>query len=572
VSSETAPGDNPQLDPLAAAATVAVVAAMLLFSTYRLVPVDVPWHLATGRWILENGFMTTNTFSWTHPDHPLYQQYPLVQVPLALLVDHIGWWSASLWFGLLWTGALVAWMRWGAPLRHASAWPLMWMVAALGLQRHAVQRPEAGTLLLLGLLLVALDHWRATGQRRGLVAAVGVQWLMVNTHQLFPLGLVAQFGVLAQLVAVRMGGDRLGLDPSDRERPVAPMAATLAASVAVLCLSPLGPWVYLVPLQTLSTVAEHGQASASGSLPTELGPVTADPIATFVAVVLGSWFLFTVVRARGRWRLDEVGIGLLGLVMTAVALRGIPFLAVMCSAASLRMVRRLPPMLPLTSIVHAAGSLVAFALAGLFGWLSLSLSPQLYGPQPGLGRAVGGWGDALCEVLHDTPPPGEPINLGWGAGNPLIGCAFPAKRPFVDPRFEAYPRDFLWQGTQASEDGELLMQLLDEWEPGFAVVELRTESTQARLVELVSRGWGVTHLDADFAVVVPPGPYLQAHRLEDWSFPAPTDDAPTVRATQLVHHAALLRDLGVGEPERWAQLARQVDHPVVAAELERFGF
>lgn len=570
MSSPRLPGDPERLDPLAAVATVLVVLAMVTFSTYRLVPADVPWHLATGRWILENGFMTTNTFSWTHPDHPLYQQYPLFQVPLALVVDGLGWAAGSMWFGLLWTGALLAWMRWGGPWPTVSGWPLLWIGAAVGLQRHVVQRPEAGTILLLGLLLLALDHWRTTGQRRGLVAAVVVQWMMVNTHQLFPLGLVVQFGVLAQLVAVRYGGVRLGLDPTDQQRPVAPMALAFAASVLVLAISPLGPTVYLVPIQTLSTVLEHGQASAGGGTPTELGPVWNDPFATIVAVLVGGWFLITTARARGHWRLDEVGTGLLGLLMTVVALRGIPFLGVACAAASVRMARRIEPLTPHTSLVHALTSVAAVGVAGLLSWLGLTSPAQLFGMQAGLGRAHGGWGEELCEVLRTDAPPGEPINLGWGAGNPLIGCAFPAKRPFVDPRFEAYPRDFLWEGTQASEDPELLQRLVTQWSPGFAVVELRLDSAQQRLVELVDRGWGVTHLDPDFAIVVPPGPYLERRRLDDWAFHGPTDDHPVVRAQQLTHHAALLKRLGVGEPQRWADLARAVDHPIVTAELAAF--
>ncbi len=564
---------TPRFDPLAATATALVVAAMAVFSTYRLVPVDVPWHLATGRWILEHGFMTTNTFSWTHPDHPLYQQYPLFQVPLALIVDGLGWEAGSLFFGALWTGALVVWMRWGAPLREASGWPLLWLGAAVGLQRHCVQRPEALTILLFGLLLLALDRWRTHGDRRGLVAAVGVQWMMANSHQLFPLGLVVQFGVFAQLLAARTElGRRVGLDPTDADRPVAPMGYTLLASVAVLMLSPLGPTIYAVPLQTISTVLEHGQGSGGGSLPLELGPVWGDPIAAFVTVTVGGWFLLTTARSRGQWRLDEVGTGLIGLLMTLAALRGISFLGVCCAAASVRMARRLPPLLPEVSVVHAATSLSAIAVGGLLAAVTLTAPPALFSLQSGLGKAHGGWGEDLCTFLTTDPPPGEPINLGWAAGNPLIGCVFPTKRVFVDPRFEAYPRDFLWEGTQASEDPALLQRLLKEWSPSFAVVELRLVSAQTRLGELVDQGWGLVHVDAEYAVLTPPGPYLQSHPVTEWAFAAPVDDFPVLRGQQLVHHAALVQRLGVADPTPSLAEARAVDHPAVTQALREFGF
>jgi len=564
--------DPTPLDPIATVATVVVAASMVVFATYRVVPVDVPWHLATGRWILEHGFMTTNTFSWTHPEHPLYQQYPLFQVPIALLTDTFGYEALSLWFGAVWAGALVAWMRWGAPFRSASAWPLLWLGAAVGLQRHAVQRPEAHTILFLGLMLIALDHWRRTGKRRGLVATVFLQWCMANSHQLFPLGLVVQFGVWAQLLAVRYGGTRLGLDPTDRDRPLGPISATLAASTAILALSPLGLRIFLVPLQTLATVMEQGAASGSGNLPGELAPVWTDPLAFLVALLVGGWFLLTTARTRGHWRLDEVGVGLLGLVMTAAALRGISFLGVTCAAAAVRMAARRPALLPRESLVHPASTLGALGLAASLVWLSLASPPILYGSQRGLGKAIGGWGEDLCQALHDAPPPGEVLNLGWAAGNPLIGCAFPEKRPFVDPRFEAYPSDFLWKGTEASSDPAILRELIDTWSPGFVVVEMRLQPAHERLAELVDDGWGLTHLDADFAVAVPPGPYLDAHRLTDWSFRSPVDDYPVLRAQQLVHHAALLARLEVGDSEHWLALAREVEHPLITSELEQFGF
>lgn len=557
-------------DPLATAATAVVVAAMACFATYRLVPVDVPWHLATGRWVLANGFMTTNTFSWTHPDHPLYQQYPLFQVPLALLVDGLGFEAGSVFFGALWTLALLAWMRWGAPWRATARWPLLWLGAAVGLQRHAVQRPEAATVLLLGLLVLALDRWRTHGDRKGLVAAVAVQWAMANTHQLFPLGMVIQFGVLAQLAAARHPlGQRIGLDPDDAERDLRPMGWAFLASLGALALSPLGPTVYLVPLQTLSTVLEHGQTALGGNKPTELGPVWSDPIATVVAVLVGGWFLLTAARSRGRWRLDELGIGLMGLLMTLAAVRGISFLGVFCAASAVRMARRQPGLLPDPSPVHAVGSGAAAVLALLLARASLTAEPMLYQVQPGLGKAYGGWGEGLCGFLDRARPPGQPINLGWAAGNPLIGCAFPDYRPFVDPRFEAYPRDFLAQGIQASEDGVLLQELIDRWDPGFAVIELRLPSAQARGAELLGRGWRTVHVDADHAVLAPDGDFAYEHAIAR----APDLPAPqhVAAAQQVVHYAAWVEVMGHDSAPLLALAEGFEAHPAVQKALAAHG-
>ena len=38
---------------LALVATAAALGAMGAMATYKVAPVDIPWHLATGRWVLE---------------------------------------------------------------------------------------------------------------------------------------------------------------------------------------------------------------------------------------------------------------------------------------------------------------------------------------------------------------------------------------------------------------------------------------------------------------------------------------------------------------------------------------
>ena len=53
---------------------------IVLLSLSRIAPTDTAWHLTTARQFYENGtWLTTNTFSYTHTDYPLYQQYTLYQ-------------------------------------------------------------------------------------------------------------------------------------------------------------------------------------------------------------------------------------------------------------------------------------------------------------------------------------------------------------------------------------------------------------------------------------------------------------------------------------------------------------
>jgi hypothetical protein len=47
-----------------------VVVLAVLFSARALDDGDTPWHVATGRLIIERGVPATNTFSFTNPDYP----------------------------------------------------------------------------------------------------------------------------------------------------------------------------------------------------------------------------------------------------------------------------------------------------------------------------------------------------------------------------------------------------------------------------------------------------------------------------------------------------------------------
>src|SRR4029453_793166 len=63
----------------------------------KINPFDVPWHLATARLAANLGrWPTHNAFSYTFPDHPVYQQYPAFQLPLYALYQAGGWAALSI--------------------------------------------------------------------------------------------------------------------------------------------------------------------------------------------------------------------------------------------------------------------------------------------------------------------------------------------------------------------------------------------------------------------------------------------------------------------------------------------
>lgn len=557
-------------------AALALVGALLVaIGIYQIPAVDIPWHLVTGRQILEHRtFPTSNTFSWTFPAHRLDQQYPLFQVPLALVVDCLGWYWVTVVNALAWAFGVACWMRWGGTLKEATEQPLLWLLVVAAVQRHHVPRPEVMSLIGLGLMLIFLDQWRR-GSRTALLGVIGSQWVMVNSHQLWPLGIVVQASFVIHLAWTRQFGGRWGFDATDREVPLLPTLGALAVSAAILMISPLGPRVYLAPLTTLGTLLSHGQATTGGAQARELAPVWSDPYSAILAALVLGTALFWIVRARRSIVPFELAILGIGLVMVLAAIRGMPFAAVTAGAVASRARARAGPLLPAGSPVSAAAALTTVALGTLFGRLIFGGEPALDRVQRGFGRTPDGWGDSATAFLRESPPPGELMNLGWAAGNPLIYGLYPVKRVFVDPRWEAYPREFLLETIAATNDRRLFLTSLEKWKPGFLVVELRLPKAVSRACELGDT-WPLVYADTELAVFVhrtaASASYLTNHPPVDPTNLEPADGwrpEPVVRAQQQLRFGHLLGCLGNSQRSQWMlqEATKRADDPSVTAEL-----
>lgn len=559
-------------------ALVLVVLVLVSFGVFRMGPSDIPEHLMMGRLIWETGTpVTTNLLSWTYPDHPNDQQYPLYQIGIYLMMSRLGWWSLSVFCCLTWTVAGLAWMRWAGTFRQCGALSMVWLFAVIGIQRHLVARPEVFTFGGMALLLLAFEAWRRHQGRGPLIAMVATQWLMVNTHQLFLLGWVLLLGFVAHLGLTRLLAGRGWLDDADAQLPIAPMAITAALGIGVGVLSPNGLGVFRTPLSLLTTMTELGATASGGFQSAELAPIWTDPIGAVATVFLTLAVALTAWRARGRWRLYELGVLLVCAAMVAAALRGVPFYAAGAAAVTTRWARRAPALLPAGSIVAAAQALVVVLLAGTLLLQNLRPRPHAYlVRQYGVGKSIGEWGEHTTAFLRTDPPPGEMLNIGWVAANYLNFDVYPVRRVFVDGRWEAYPKPFLTRTMAMMEDGGVLQSLIDEWEPGFVLAEMRMPSQQQRLAELVRSGdWRLVYVDSITAIVVADTPqhaaYLQQHGIEPDQIQPPDwlPEHPVLHAQQQIRVARLLRHLGQEQAaEALLTQARALAYdPFVAADL-----
>lgn len=562
-------------------ALAAVLALLVVFGLFRLDPSDIPEHLMVGRLIWERGApMTTNELSWTFPDHPVHQQYPLYNVGIWLLLDNLGWESLSVFCSLTWTLAVLAWMEWSGGLKRCAGVPDVWVFVVVGVQRHIVARPEVFTILGMGLILVAWSRWRRDPTLRGpLVAMVATQWLMVNTHQMWILGLALQVTFLVHLLLTRAVAGRGWFDDRDAALPLAPIAATLVASLLVLQLSPYGPRVYLAPVALLATMGQFGLASDRGAQSDELAPVWHDPIAAIVVMFLSLVLALAAWKTRRRWLLYEFVVVGLGLALVLMALRGIPFYALAAGAVATRWGARATPLLPIGSPVHPTRKVGATLLSLVL--LATQLEPREHAfllRQQGLGKSIGEWGEHTTKFLREHPPPGEMLNIGWFAANYLNFDVYPVKRVFVDGRWEAYPIDFLDDCLRMPDDPAVLRRMIDEWDPGFVLAEMRQARQQRRLAELVLAGEArLVYVDTIAAIAVRPKPGAEAYLAEFGMDAADIDppdwlpEHPVLYAQQQVRVAILLKMLG--EDERAGDLLREAGasswHPEVRDDLSR---
>ena len=69
-----------------------IVVAGFALALLRVMAVNLPWHLATARLALETGhWPVVNTWSYTFPQYPLYQQYPAFQFTMWTILHIAGW-------------------------------------------------------------------------------------------------------------------------------------------------------------------------------------------------------------------------------------------------------------------------------------------------------------------------------------------------------------------------------------------------------------------------------------------------------------------------------------------------
>jgi hypothetical protein len=532
---------NRQPEALAWTIGALIVVTGLALALVRVMAINLPWHLATGRLAHETGhWPVVNTFSYTFPDYPVFQQYPLFQSSMWAIFRAAGWAGLSAATAVGWLAAFLLIVRWAGPWRQGARFHVLWMLGLWALQRRMVLRPDMFSMVAFGAELLALDAF-ARGKTRALAAVPLIHLFWVNSHQLWPLSLVIQ-GMFVVDLAWR------------RDRRLARLAAlAFVASALLTFANPLGFRIVLAPMRTTQSFTLFRERVEELHRIWTLSHESALALATGVPAAWALW------RTRRATPLFEWGLWLMSLALVISAVRGLMFFGVVSVGVFQRCVLRtnaagqsmLPPISDVVrrflGVLGLAFTVLAAGGAVYYRWVRGQMS--LGGTQPGFGRCIGGWAESATDFIRRAPPPGHMLNLGMGLGDDVIFWV-PGMPVFVDSRLESYPPQFLAAVIAAESSDAELARLVDRYDVQWVFLQHARPALRDRVVALVRAGWPAVYVDSSTIVLVRPTPtteaYARTHAIDlRHARPADLVSGPAeIREEQQSTFAALLQALG----------------------------
>lgn len=468
--------------------TAVIVLFMLVFALAARVPVDTDtwWHLRSGEYILNTGFITADPFSYTMQGTSWINHSWGSQIVL------YGFWQLGGFTGLViyMAGLATAGMIFIYAMCEGSAY-LRAFAIILGAATAAVfwsPRPQMLSFFLSAVALYLLFLYKYKKRDR-LWLYPPLMALWGNLHAGFAIGFILLSAVIVGETMIRL------LNPSGSNiswRGIGKLVLVGLVSAAALVINPYGLQILTVPFQTVGIgalrnfIQEWNSPNFQGR---EMWP--------FVLLLLG------VLGAAGasRRRLDWTEFFLVGgtAFMGLLAGRNVAVFAVAATPIltfhlndilvergwAIRATRRTTSLMALVNVLL----LVVILAAALVKTASVVL-PKLVNETMETTLPV-----KAVEFIHDTEPPGPIFNsYNWGGYLVYALRDYPV---FVDGRTDLYGDAFLTTYLQTAIGGDEWRETLDRY--GARLVLVETQSGLARRLR-DEPGWHEAYSD-DLAVV-----------------------------------------------------------------------
>jgi hypothetical protein len=424
------------------AGIASLAAAFAVFAAVLLLPAvlndgDLYWHIAAGRWAVENmAVLRIDPFSFTFAGHPWQTQDWLAEIVMALAFIGAGW------SGLLLLFAAAAAITTGLLVFHLSRWlsdPALWAVAGAALLCGAgavLARPYMLALPFAEIWLAGLVAARAENRAPSFKLLLAML-LWANLHAGFLLGLalVIPFALEAVFAAEK------------RLETARHWLVFLGMALAVSLLTPYG-------IDGLV----HAVRQA---------PVTPVPVRTYLPFAIAAAALVVLARRSSIpwWRVAALAL-LLGLAVMhsrdqAFFAVAAPLFLAAALAAALECEGKKP------QLRVKAASLFVLLLAGATALRFLL--PVV--------RADDGFTPAKALAQVPLPLSHAPVLNEAAYGGYLI---FSEVRPFIDSRRGLYPRQFRDRyGAMMRPDKTLLAAALRHYRIRWTLLAAGSPAVQA---------------------------------------------------------------------------------------------
>ncbi len=427
-------------------ALLSITATLLfVFGLRKLTNFDIWWHLAAGRYIIENRTIPrVDMFSFTRQGNPWIDLHWGFQILVQVI------YSISGSTGLIILRILALFAAFGAvisvsrPMRNPLAVSAVFCLAILSANSNFLIRPIILTVMFLAFNLAILIRWQGRDTRLIYLLPV-VQLLWVNIHSLFVLGLFTIYCFSAGAFIRRV--IRLPWDMADEHDPgprFKQMVWVAGLSTVICLLNPFHWQGLTFPFQLFLEVSgRYGAISryTSEFAPPLSGDITSMHIRAFslLLVLSAASFVLNYRRLKPEYLMTWIGFAYLALVggrnLSVFAITAAPITVLNLTTFSSSIRHRLP--LGLRKVMTY--SMVLVTLAGA-GWIiDLVVTDRYFARYRtcpfGLGIHWHHYPRGAAEFIAEHEIPGPGFNT-FEDGGYLIHRLYPELQVFIDGRNE----------------------------------------------------------------------------------------------------------------------------------------